>query len=758
MRNKERLDRRLALLLFCLLIAGSASAAPRGGLVTFSNEQQLQAYLREKFDEKEKEEQKERAEAEARQKKWEEMEAKRKAAQQAAAKNKPASSTPVNPTGTLAGSTTPGAIVLIENAATGFRRELTADKDGNYRAGGLAAGSYKVTADGIVKEVSVSLGSSASAVDTVGVIGGGVIDSVPTLDSTTILTDEQIAAVPVARNVTSVALLAPGTVAPAEKSDADAITNVQTVGVDEGGIVKKAGGYLVVLRRGRLFTIKATGKELKAVSSENAYPPGLSPVEDWYDEMLISGNTIVVIGYSYARGGTEIGLFELAPNGRIAYRATYHLRSSDYYSSRNYASRLIGDTLYLYSPLAIFGWESKETKLPGLKRWRNDGKAEFERILPVERLYRSGLGEGDWWSQTLHSVTQCKIAKANFDCRTTAVLGPSSDAFYVSREAVYVWVTEDLLENREIPQAAILRIPLDESAPTSLRVQASPIDQLSFLEKDAYLNVLLGADAGGQRMWAAEGKAGSVALLRVPIADFGGADAVAAAERYRALPFGEDDEYWGLRNRYVGDWLLYGSQYGKAFAYAVRFDRDEDAVRLNLGHDVDRIEAMGADALVVGSARRGLAADSRTKYVSDTVLSSIDLGEGARIAMQYVMPNASQSDDRTHGFFYRPLGADEGVFGLPVESESPESAMIRFLRNRQLRLGAIGELAAKPGPRRDDACKASCYDWYGNARPIFIGDRVYGLMGYELIEGELVDGRIRERRRIDFTPSVPAKK
>ena len=40
--------------------------------------------------------------------------------------------------------------------------------------------------------------------------------------------------------------------------------------------------------------------------------PGISPQGAWYDEMLISGRTIIVIGYSYARGGTEIGLITTA--------------------------------------------------------------------------------------------------------------------------------------------------------------------------------------------------------------------------------------------------------------------------------------------------------------------------------------------------------------------------------------------------------------------------------------------------------------
>ena len=44
-------------------------------------------------------------------------------------------------------------------------------------------------------------------------------------------------------------------------------------------------------------------------------------------------------------------------------------------------------------------------------------------------------------------------------------------------------------------------------------------------------------------------------------------------------------------------------------------------------------------------------------------------------------------------------------------------------------------------------------DWYGNARPIFLGPRVFALMGYELVEGQLRDGRIIERRRVDFSPA-----
>jgi hypothetical protein len=35
---------------------------------------------------------------------------------------------------------------------------------------------------------------------------------------------------------------------------------------------------------------------------------------------------------------------------QLSYRSTYQLRSNDYYSSRNYASRLIGSKLIFYTP------------------------------------------------------------------------------------------------------------------------------------------------------------------------------------------------------------------------------------------------------------------------------------------------------------------------------------------------------------------------------------------------------------------------
>ena len=69
----------------------------------------------------------------------------------------------------------------------------------------------------------------------------------------------------------------------------------------------------------------------------------------------------------------------------------------------------------------------------------------------------------------------------------------------------------------------------------------------------------------------------------------------------------------------------------------------------------------------------------------------------------------------------------------------------------------MGELQARGGASQSDQCKASCVDWYGNARPIFLGDRLIALLGYELVEGRVSRAgsgseRIDELRRVNFAP------
>lgn len=534
----------------------------------------------------------------------------------------------------------------------------------------------------------------------------------------------------------------------------ESITNVQHAGVDEGGIVKAHGNYLVVLRRGRLFTVSIEDGDLRPTSMIDAFGPDINPNGTWYDEMLVSRNTIVVIGYSYERGGTEVGLFNIDDSGKLRYRSTYHLRSNDYYSSRNYASRLIGSKLIFYSPQYVNpGAEDPFDSFPAVRKWHKGANAsEFKRIVPATQVYKPEYALDYDYSVALHTVTVCDLASGDFDCKATSLIGPSGRVFYVSPQAVYIWVTSWSYGDQETRTKSMLyRMPLDGSAPNALRVSGSPVDQFSFLEsEDGFLNVLVRSDGAGEGMWRAEGTRGITELMRVSIDSFTDGSAEAPVASYHKLP---TPNGYAFQNRFVGDYLLYGTGTGwgepqkaqGARLYAVRWARG-DVHPVILEHGVDRIEAMGSDAVVVGSDGR------------DLHFTAVRLGEVPSTVDDYVEKGASQGELRSHGFFYKPEDEDSGMLGLPISVPGragyrhlfENSAAILFLRNDGLNFEELGQLGAQPENAKDDGCRASCVDWYGNSQPLFLRGRVIALLGYEMVEGTVERGQIREMRRVNY--------
>jgi hypothetical protein len=129
-----------------------------------------------------------------------------------------------NSSGAITGSANPGDTITVTNPATGFSRSITAGADGNYRFSAMAPGEYQISDNGgAPRTVRVNVGTAANVdfsaagatnLGAVTVVGTSQINpiDVSSVESTTILTAEQIAKIPVPRNITSVALLAPGTV------------------------------------------------------------------------------------------------------------------------------------------------------------------------------------------------------------------------------------------------------------------------------------------------------------------------------------------------------------------------------------------------------------------------------------------------------------------------------------------------------------------------------------------------------------------
>lgn len=533
------------------------------------------------------------------------------------------------------------------------------------------------------------------------------------------------------------------------------ITNNQEAGVDEGGIVKRHGRYLIVLRRGRLFTVSLAGASLKAVDAINAFAPGVDASEDWYDEMLVSNGRVIVIGYSYARAGTQINRFRIGADGRLTFEDAYQLRASDYYSSRNYASRMIGNRLIVYSARDI---DRENAPLPALRRWGGAGDApDFQPIGNAQNVHvAAGMDPKE--ARTLHSVVDCDTSQSLMRCKTSSVVGSWGRVFYVAANAVFVHadLDRDFEERKTRPTAMLYRLPLDGSAPSAIGITGMPIDQFSFQADATGLNLFLSSDGYGDGMWASSQPVGPLALARVTLGQFGDGSAQLPPRSYRALP--DLDGKYDLHNRFVGNWLIYGRGEGwfgdtMKKSIAVAASTTHQTVRnIALVHGADRIEQMGSDAVLIGGDGKGVH------------FTTLLLGKDARVGGSYVHNNAAQGETRSHGFFFRPDDgaaaalAGDGMLGLPVARAArpayrqlfDQSAAVLFLSRKSKQLRRAGELEARQEAAKPDKCVASCADWYGNARPIFIDGRIIALMGYELVEGRRKDGKIVEVRRLNF--------
>jgi hypothetical protein len=271
-----------------------------------------------------------------------------------------------------------------------------------------------------------------------------------------------------------------------------------------------------------------------------------------------------------------------------------------------------------------------------------------------------------------------------------------------------------------------------------------------------------------------------LSLLSVPQSLFGQAPTEASARDYAALPSAGSRF---IANRFTERYLVYGAlnRYRSGLprwnrndspddpealrwrrrmlamppAFAVRIDRPQDVEPLDVGHTVIRAEQVGNDIVLTGYRDRG-----------GLQVSLIDLDRRPRIASNIRLDGRFESEGRSHAFNSMVEADGSGMMGLPTAPRRSESGRepwrsrasdLSFLElDADGQLSLAGELRAG---RRDYAndddghpgysCEVSCIDWYGNSRPIFTDGRIFGLTGTELIEGRLVEGQMREIRRLD---------
>ncbi len=536
-----------------------------------------------------------------------------------------------------------------------------------------------------------------------------------------------------------------------EATASDSITNNQEQGVDEGDIVKVVDGHLVVLRQGRLYAATIDGLPRQTDSMRVARTVGLNDGV-WYDELLVDGDRMYVIGYRYdmpsagdysLSGATEINAFRLV-DGRFERLATSFLESWDYFSGDNYASRMVDGQLVFYMPFSAisYGWyeddrSGSELRIP--RRFRYDDATnqllDDGPLFDAADVYRP-LSAPD--SPTYHSVVRCTLpADGALDCASTTILGDYGREFYVSPTDVFVWVSD-----------RVVAIGLLDGQVRAHAVSGYPQDQFAFSHADGVLYVATASDDDA-----------TLTMLRLPLDAFDERGEQPLEQRATELYDNDLSQYIGISaERWVGDTFVaairdgsydYGYEAGdpvdegmilapEASETLVSYDAGTGASETTaLTGWTSRIENAGTDrAVIVSETNAGV--EMATYSVADahvTKLASVSMG------------SASEGESRSHGFFYK---GDEsgggGVFGLPILQEYVNGdaayeddwyggsglanvAFVEIATDGTMRtLGVVSSSGA------EGVCETSCTDWYGNTRPIFYGDRTFALMGAELVE------------------------
>jgi hypothetical protein len=533
-----------------------------------------------------------------------------------------------------------------------------------------------------------------------------------------------------------------------------AITHTQVARVDEGDIVKAVGNELIVLRRGHLFRVALGSNGPTLVSHVPASAPGALPAQ-YYDELLVDGDVALVLGYSASQSATEINRFRIEPAGRLRYVDSIYVRSRDYYSSQNYATRLAQGRLLVYMPVELNNGALGDERLQPLPEIRFGLRGGFREQVDYLRLF---LLQTPTRRPTMHAVLECELRGQPMRCSTRGVIGGQYRSMFVSQTAVYLWV--DRGEYDSEPDGWIFRLPLNRSTPVgAVRVQGGPVDQFAFDERDGALRVVLRQRGRGDAMWASRFSAGHVAVVRVPLSAMTGKTSVASPEAYAVL--GALPQYGALVERWIGDWALFGTgavgpnasslapgasrNVGTLFAFD---SRNQRYFAVPLASAVERIEPLGDDALVIGSAGTSLG------------FSKLALGSGPPVTTaQLRLPRRAQGESRSHAFFFHQTADDDGIIGVATAAEERTgrqslefSSDVSFVRVGARSFAPLGTLTSR-GPQAWRA-PISAADWYGNSRAIFLDDRIYALMGEDIVEASRTPSGITERTRLDFTIPV----
>jgi len=531
------------------------------------------------------------------------------------------------------------------------------------------------------------------------------------------------------------------------------ITNNQEAGVDEGGILKVSGNYLVVLRDGHLFvlsTLGPAGEELRVVdrlSFAELSGDGKEPI--WFDELLATKSHLFVLGYDYESRRSDLRTFQLAADGRIVIGRRFAIQSQDYFSGDGYGARISGDRLLLQFSMSL----SESGEQPRWPRWAaiEQGNPVWTPLVDLEQLYFPNFVIDE---PTIHSFLSCDLGvlfAAGFDCETVAVVGNDTMQHYQTQNARYVALGHmdpaflgdpdyadsgrPLDRNLEPPppQTTLLRLPTRSSAVVGAKIIGSVRSGFDFHQSGDQLYV-----ASDIRRSDSE-----VLLTEVANAAFSSsAPLVQPIARLNSV---------GYARRFGHNALWVAGKLGNSQpVIQVQPIDGSAAVVLTASMPTELLQPVGVQMIALGGDNQDPPGSGLDLYSSPPLARNIG---------QHRVPNSRLAESRSHGVNFAALPDQSTLFSWPVnvvgnDDWSDQPVDVQFIRIQGQQLIPLSAVSMGDGP---PVVADEDNDWYGNTRVAYLGERIVILSGDLVKEVRYVDGQIREVRRADLVRRVSVR-
>lgn len=513
----------------------------------------------------------------------------------------------------------------------------------------------------------------------------------------------------------------------------ESVTNVQEAGVDEGGIVKRAGNYLVVLRDGVLYTIRLLRDGSEVLELADALPAALEADGEhvWYDEILVSGSTIILLGFNYGAEAavSELVLFSIDADGALQRRARFWIQSEDYFDAENYGARLVGGQLLINAQLAFY-WN----EMPDSLRWsrRDVSRPRWNALIELAEFHVPVFPLEE---PVLHVLAACPVAdlvEGVMDCQRFGVVGDWDAQLYVSPAAAYLALAHPLYEKKgDGPLSSLFRVPLDDLQRPGFAVVSGELSSpLQFSERGTDLIV-------AARSLPGRGAREAFDITRIPLAHFGTDPVqdvvlpdwlVELPYRDALVRFGEDAVWFGQDGRHR--WRTRDRSPGPMLVQTLD-DAPPRPFQVDLWPQL--LQPVPGGLLVFGSDEGG----------DGFVLGYAERGpDGARLVDRFMPGGVELSEMRTHAVNLAGQRDGSLLLGWPVRGRAGSESALMFAALHEGGLSGRGVLDFSDMPELARQSIA----WYGDSRVVFLGHRVIGLSGDALIEGQLQGGRVVPQR------------